>query len=274
VTWQIGASTGCCADTPLEPVLDALAAVGIPGIEIGIPPRCFNPWRRDHVEAVRTKFAATGIAAVSVHEPFGGPLDLSDPNSHHRCAAIGAILDAALALRTLGGRIVIVHPSHAPRGIDAASRLSHCADALQRLQDACDAIQMTLAIETPLPHLVGGAPDEFAWLVDRVGENARVCMDTSHATLGRNWDAFMSAVGPRIVHVHANDHFGRRDDHVPPGDGVIDWAHVGASLFTLGYSGWLMLELSCPNVPIGPYFRRAADGLVRQLQAAEPVRGA
>jgi sugar phosphate isomerase/epimerase len=271
MSWHIGASTGCCTDTPIEPVLDAVAAVGIAGVEIGTPPRHFDPWCRDHVKAVRARLEATGVAAVSMHAPFGGLLDLSDPNSHHRSAAVGAILNAALVLRDLGGRIIVVHPSDVPRGADAASRLSHSADALQRLQDACDAMQITLALETPLPHLVGGAPDEFAWLMDRVGENARVCIDTGHTTLGGHWDAFVAAVGPRIVHVHATDHFGSWDDHLPPGDGVIDWTHVGNTLRALRYSGWLMLELSCPSVPIGAYFRRAADNLARAVGTADAV---
>jgi len=271
MTWRIGASTGCCTDTPIEPVLDALASAGMPGVEIGTPPRHFDPWRRDHVDAVRARLAATGVVPVSMHAPFGGLLDLSDPNSHHRAAAIGAILNVALVLRELGGRIVVVHPSDVPRGPDAASRLSHSADSLQRLQDACDAMNITLAIETPLPHLVGGAPDEFAWLLDRVGDRARVCIDTGHTTLGRQWNAFIAAVGPRIVHVHATDHFGQYDDHLPPGDGTIDWLAIGASLRALRYDGWLMLELRCPDEPIGTFFRRAADALASRLGADSPV---
>jgi sugar phosphate isomerase/epimerase len=248
----------------MEPMLDALGSVGIQAVEIGTPGH-FDPWCRKQVDAMRARLAATGVSAVSVHAALGGPLDLSDPNSHHRNAAIGAILDAAVTLRELGGRIVVVHPSDVMRGADAASRLSHSADSLQRLQDACDAIDLTLAIETPLPHLVGGAPDEFAWLVDRVGENARVCIDTGHATLGCTWNAWMDAVGDRVVHVHATDHFGRHDDHLAPGDGVVDWRSIGNSLRTLGYDGWLMLELHCPAEPMAGYFRRAAEGLVGRL---------
>ena len=229
--------------------------------------------RRDQVEEVRARLAATGIAAVSVHAPFGGPLDLSDPNGHHRSAAIGAILDVAAVLRELGGAIVVAHPSDTPRGADAASRLSHSADSLRRLHDAVAAMGLTLAIETPLPHLVGGAADEFAWLVDRVGRDARVCIDTGHTTLGRQWDAFLAAVGRRIVHVHATDHFGRHDDHMPPGDGTIDWAQIGDGLRGIGYEGWVMLELRRPAEPIADYFRRAASALHAGLGAVPARKG-
>jgi sugar phosphate isomerase/epimerase len=265
MTWHIGASTGCCTEMPIGPVIEALRAAGIAGVEIGTPPRHFDPWRRDQVEAVRARLAATGIAAVSMHAPFGGLLDLSDPNSHHRNAAIGGILNAAQVLRELGGRIVVVHPSDVVRGADASSRLSHAADSLQRLQQACDELDMTLAVETPLPHLVGGSPDEFAWLVDRVGDRARVCIDTGHTTLGRHWEAILDAVGSRIVHVHATDHFGQYDDHLPPGDGSIDWAAIGDGLRRIGFDGWLMLELRCPNEPMAGYFERAAGALAERI---------
>jgi sugar phosphate isomerase/epimerase len=206
---------------------------------------------------------------VAVHAPFGGLLDLSDPNGHHRSAAIAAILDAAGLLARLGGRIVVVHASDVPRGPDAASRLAHAADSLQRLHDACARDGLTLAIETPMPHVVGGAVDEFAWLVDRIGRDARVCIDTGHATLGHQWDAFINALGRRIVHVHAADHRGRDDDHLPPGDGTIDWGHIGAGLRRIGYSGWVMLELRCTAEPMADSFRRAA-GTLRDRFAPAP----
>ena len=264
MSWRIGASTGCCPDQPLEPVIDALAAGGITAVELGAP-RYFAPWRREQADALRARLAAVGVSAVSVHAPFGGALDLSDPNGHHRSAAVGAILDAAAGLRELGGAIVVVHPSDVPRGTDAASRLAHAADSLCQLHESCAAIGATLAIETPLPHLVGGAVDEFAWLIDRIGSDARVCIDTGHATLGGQWDAFIGAVGRRIVHVHAADHLGREDDHLAPGDGTIDWAHIGASLHRIRYGGWLMLELRCTLRDVTACIVRAASSLEQGL---------
>jgi sugar phosphate isomerase/epimerase len=264
MSWRIGASTDCCPDQPLEPVIDALAAGGVTGVELGAP-RYFAPWRRDQADALRARLAAAGVSAVSVHAPFGGALDLSDSNGHHRSAAIGAILDAAAVLKALGGAIVVVHPSDVPRGADAASRLAHAADSLRQLHESCAAIGVTLAIETPLPHLVGGAVDEFDWLIGRIGPDARVCIDTGHATLGGQWDAFIGAVGRRIVHVHAADHFGREDDHLAPGDGTIDWAHIGASLQKIRYLGWLMLELRCTLPDVTACVLRAASSLEQRL---------
>ena len=49
-----------------------------------------------------------------------------------------------------------------------------------------------------------------------------VCLDTGHTTLGRHWRRFLTVAASRLTHVHANDHRGQSDDHLPPGDGRID----------------------------------------------------
>jgi sugar phosphate isomerase/epimerase len=59
--------------------------------------------------------------------------------------------------------------------------------------------------------------------------------------------------------VHVHDNRGHRDDHLPPGDGVIDWPDVVQSLKAASYDGWLMLELSCPPRDRSAYLSRAVE---------------
>jgi sugar phosphate isomerase/epimerase len=40
------------------------------------------------------------------------------------------------------------------------------------------------------------------------------------------------------------DNLGQRDDHMPPGQGTIDWAALFGALAQVGYSRTLMLELT------------------------------
>jgi sugar phosphate isomerase/epimerase len=266
VNWRIGASTGCCITRPIADVLDAMAGGPIRSVEISTPPRHFDPWSGAGIAAVRAHLGRLGIEAVSIHAPFGGDLELSDPTPHRRHAAIGAALTAAAALRDLGGSVVVVHVSDVTRDSrDVQERLRHSADALDVLARACDHMQMVLAVESPLPHLVGGHPDEFEWIMKRLNPSVRVCLDTGHTTLGHHWNRFLEIAGPRLVHVHANDHRGHHDDHLAPGDGVIDWRQIREGLAGLSYDGWIMLELSCPSGPLAPYFSRALEQLERLL---------
>jgi len=50
--------------------------------------------------------------------------------------------------------------------------------------------------------------------------------------------------GGRLITTHLQDNHGARDEHLPPGDGAIDWEDVAAALREIGYPGCLMLELT------------------------------
>jgi len=271
--WKLGISSGSCAECPILDILPALRASGARGIEIGTPPGHFDPWQDDQVDALDREIRAAALEPVSIHAPFGGSLDLADPNPHHRHAAIGAILTAATALRRLGGRMVVVHPSDLERnGHVASARLVDAARSLNVLSENLTGLSMTLLVESPLPHLIGGHPDEFAWLLSRLDSSVKVCLDTGHTALGRGWHRFVEVSAGRLAHVHAHDNRGHRDDHLPPGDGSIDWTEIARTLDEAGFDGWIMLELGRAPGDLGAYFRRAferAQTVIRNHRVAE-----
>lgn len=256
--WRLGISSGACAERPILDMIPILQASGAAGIEVGTPPRHFDPWQEQEIDALRDALARARLPAVSIHAPFGGVFDLADPNPRHRETAIDAMLTAARAIKRLGGHAVIVHPSDLERrhhNVDA--RLAGCAGGLKALADPCRQEGVTLVIESPLPHLIGGHPDEFAWLLGTVDESVRVCLDTGHAWLGRHWRRFVEVSDGRLMHVHANDNHGRWDDHLAPGDGAVDWDEIGSSLRDADFSGWIMVEMHCPGDEAERAFRRA-----------------
>jgi sugar phosphate isomerase/epimerase len=253
---------------PIVRTIDALRQGQVTAVELGTPPHHFNPWQRDQVEDLGHHLRQWSVTPIAIHAPFGGLLDLTDSNPHHRYAAIGAILTAASALRKLGGTYVVVHVSDVPRANqNVGERLAHGTQALRVLAEACEHMRATLVVETPLPHLIGGHPDEFASVIDALDRSVGVCFDTSHVTLGHHWDRFMDLVGERLMHVHANDHRGRYDDHLPPGEGIIDWTHIRDTLQQANFHGWIVLELvsSIESLPtfISTAMRRAQELLLR-----------
>jgi sugar phosphate isomerase/epimerase len=248
---------------PLVTTLRGMFDAGIRAVEIGTPPRHFAPMRREQLLEVSHRLRDYRIAPVAIHAPFGGLLDLTDPNPHHRNAAIGAILSAASVLRELGGSRVVVHVSDVARNVeDLDQRIAHATESLRVLARACAHMDTLLLVETPLPQLVGGHPDEFAALLKPLDRSVGACFDTSHATLGHHWDDFMRVAGERLVHLHANDHHGRADDHLTPGDGVVDWRHIRETLVAVGFDGWVVLELACPVGPLSEYM----SGAMRRAQ--------
>ena len=76
---------------------------------------------------------------------------------------------------------------------------------------------------------------------------------------GADPDPFFLEYGAHLVRyvlVFPLDH-GHRDDHLPPGDGNLDWADIAGSLKAIAFSGWIMLELRCPGPSPADDFRRA-----------------
>lgn len=263
--WRIGVSTGAFVGDA-SAAIDAIGTAGFQGVEVGTPPGHFDPWNLDQVRALASQLRRLEITPVSIHAPFGGLLDLSDPNPHHRHAAVGGILATASALRELGGRIVVVHTTDVPReGQDVGIRLADCASALAVLVRSCSHMGMTVAVENALPHLIGGHPDELAFVLARIGNEARVCFDTSHATLAPGWERWFDVVGERIVHVHANDHRGDRDAHLAPGDGIVPWDALGCRLRHAGFGGWVILELDRELTGSPEALSRAREQLLARL---------
>jgi sugar phosphate isomerase/epimerase len=61
-----------------------------------------------------------------------------------------------------------------------------------------------------------------------------------------------------------SDNRGSTDDHLPPGDGVIDWPRFQSALEAVGYAGVFMLEVS-GNGDIAAHVQRAVAGARRVL---------
>lgn len=71
----------------------------------------------------------------------------------------------------------------------------------------------------------------------------KVCLDTGHAQVANRDPARLMGtlkLPPATVHLH--DNHGRRDEHLIPGDGTIDWARFMPILAEAGYAGNLMVE--------------------------------
>ncbi|MFC1716079.1 sugar phosphate isomerase/epimerase family protein [Candidatus Poribacteria bacterium] len=75
--------------------------------------------------------------------------------------------------------------------------------------------------------------------------NIGICVDTGHANLGDLGAArAIRMAGSLLLTTHLQDNLGERDDHMPPGMGIIDWADVFRALVEIDYKRTLMLELT------------------------------
>ena len=186
-----------------------------------------------------------GLQSWSAHSWVPVPGDAAEATA--KLPAQLSSLDGASAL---GARVMVVH---APRGTcDLADAGQRCArrDALGMTLNelSTEAVKrgLTVAIENC------GDREDLEFLVATVAEldlaGIGFNIDTGHAVIhGMTPAEAIQLMGGRLCTTHLQDNFGRRDDHLPPGEGGIDWPETLAALKRVGYCGTLMVEISdCP----------------------------
>jgi len=250
---RLGMSTGGFIRGPIGDALPLIAGAGVRLLEISTWKPHFDLTDQGQVSSLRGALAWWGLEVWSLHSPFAWGAELGSPDPDNRQAALHMAEAAARVTAMLGGRVLVHHPLEAnlPAGDPGLrDRLAWAADSLARVREGCEALGILLAVEGMLPHLAGGRPGELAALTAGLGEAGwGYCLDTSHAALSAEgvvgWIRFM---GPRLTLVHASDNRGRDDDHLPPGQGDIDWAQVSRVLAETGYAGPFILELNPAHV--------------------------
>lgn len=172
----------------------------------------------------------------------------TDPSSHDpavRRAAVDELTRAIDLTRRCGAR-VLTGVTHSGWGVarsdgreDARSR---SAATLAELVAALDDADVTLGIEAVNrfeSDVVNTAADATN-LCEAIGSpRIGVHLDTFHMNIEEAsfFDACTTA-GDRLVHVHVVDH-----DRGAPRDGRIPWDELARGLRSVGYDGWIGLEL-------------------------------
>ena len=120
---------------------------------------------------------------------------------------------------------------------------------LENWADLCAAFYMELAEEyRGLTLCIENSqdldPEPLEALMKRTGDSVRVCLDIGHAHYsGTPLEAWFDVLGPSIACLHLSDNRGRFDDHLPLGDGGIDWAMADRLYQGLGKELPMTLEV-------------------------------
>lgn len=270
--WEIGLSTGIAYRHPILGTLAPIAAGGFKSIEVSTSPHHFHFDRAEAVAHARKRIDELGLRVVSLHAPFGPEIDVTSTRPAVRRKTLERLDHAADALSALGGRFFVIHPGSEDSrwSWDRDGNLARAADALRHVHESCRSRGILLTVETPLPHLLGGALDDLSWILSQLpSEGTGVCLDTSHTSLGGLLYQAIERFGPRLVHIQASDNRGVYDDHLPPGAGKIDWRAFLAALKGIDYQGALLLEITGDG-DVGPNVRASAEA-ARWLRELDPA---
>lgn len=92
-------------------------------------------------------------------------------------------------------------------------------------------------------------PEQMIDLIDTLnsmhGPHFAACLDTGHAAVvGQDPAAMLRKLGSRTQVLHIHDNNGILDQHLLPGEGIIDWDDVTGALSEIGYTGTFNTEAS------------------------------
>lgn len=243
MTRPIGMSTSLLWPASLPEAIEAIGRAGFPFAEIAPGHLTRDLDGPEQARSLRCAMSQVGVRAWSVHAPFGGENDLGAeaPGSTGAAARLSRTCDLAAAA---GAAVLVVHPTDQQRpAAGPGALLERVRASLAAVQPACQRTGVTLAIELMLPHLVGGRADELVWLCERLpSERVGVCLDIAHASFGPSIAEAAQVLADRVRLVHVSDNDGRRDAHLFPGEGRIDWNGVRAILDRAQYGGPVVVE--------------------------------
>ena len=248
-----------------------VAAHGFDAVEV-FATRSHFDYRDAHaVEQLASWLADTRLELHSVHAPafdalsggrWVGSYSNASGDETRRQAAL-AETEAALAIaRVVPFRYLVVHlgtPDLQIGANDSGSSRALSRDDNQRnaarrsveeIAGMAERVRVRVALEV-IPNSLSSA-SALSELIeeDLEGVDVGICLDYGHAhVMGDVGDA-VEAVSGHLWTTHVHDNHGKRDDHLVPYGGSIDWDAAMMATQKIGYDGALMLEVGDTGDPV------------------------
>ena len=215
---------------------------------------CGDDWERHVDEVIQTRDEC-GITFYQTHPVFrpGAIVAYSNPEDEafywkmmHRCLEITA---------RIGAKWAVLHPSNVPETLDWAPQLEKNHRDFDECVDLAAKLGIGVAFENMVeppkggekPHRFSSYPEELLALHDSYNcDYVKLCWDFGHGNTAvpeRHPEA-IRMLGDKLVCVHVDDNFGKKDDHYLPFRGNIRWEEVMPVLKEINFPGVLDLELN------------------------------
>jgi sugar phosphate isomerase/epimerase len=195
---------------------------------------------------------ATELSLHAVHAPttvsysggqWGETLSLAAADETRRQHAVAETITSLGLASVVPFQFLVVHlgvPSSEP----TANSRGAVARSLDAIAEAAEAVNVTLALEL-IPNALSTAARLVQWLEEDVDlGRAGLCLDVGHAHIGADVMEAVEICSGHILTTHLHDNRGRRDDHLVPGMGSIDWDAVMLAFQKVGYDGAWIFELA------------------------------
>ncbi len=187
--------------------------------------------------------------------PFTPPawdINLTSENKAIREASFSEYKKSIEFAGMIGASHVVIHPGFCFSPVfDRKLAQDRATDYINQLCEVAKPLNVKLVIEN-----VGYngssmfTQDEFASFLDSIDETAGYLIDTGHAHLN-GWDIpkLIKDTKERLLAIHIHDNSGVADEHLPVGEGTIQWEGIFAAIKELPEHCQLILEYA-PMTPL------------------------
>lgn len=233
-------------------LLEHAEQAGAQAIEIFAARQHFDYTSREHVLEIANWFRSNTLQPFSMHAPLypdremgrgGTPgVNVLHPEKARRIDAMDEIKRALETAEHIQFSNLIVHlgersDAWSPRTIEYA------ITALEHLGAFARPLGVRLLVENLLSDPT--TPEHLVTILD-MGHlpNIGVCLDLGHANMTVGVGSAIGTLGYRIASVHVHDNHCIKDEHLWPGDGLIDWPATVQALKKIEPAPATVLEIS------------------------------
>ncbi len=239
---KIAASTLFMLDKPLEDIFNELVELPVKRIEVADSGNhALNPRRVERLQ----ELAASYELKYSIHAPYADT-NLAADDDLIREWVLKRVRASIRFASELDAECLVIHPGWTTaterfmRGRSWELNLR----SLHWLMRYAGEYGVELLIENvpnPTPYLLVSV-DDFDLFEEEMNPSMNIVLDVAHAHLQGEEFRFINEYGYKIRHVHVSDNFGESDEHLPLGEGNINWKRVIDDLGATGFDGWLVIE--------------------------------
>jgi sugar phosphate isomerase/epimerase len=261
--------------------LDQVASYGFEAIELFATRSHFDYHDDAAVAGLAQWLGETGLTLASVHAPI---TDLFGAGDRWKATYSNAVTDAALRqaavretaaalqiARRIPFAVLVVH-----LGTPASKRNpgdNNRGAALRSVEEICrlaEPLGVKIGLEV-IPNALS-APAALVSMLERDldSPSAGICLDFGHAFLGGDVPDAIETAAEHLWSTHVHDNHGRKDEHLVPFQGSIDWDAALMSMQKIGFDGTYLMELANTSEPAAVLeeARRARQRFERTLTHA------
>lgn len=195
-----------------------------------------------------------GVRLHSVHAPiteflhgttWGPPFSTGSAQAAHRARTIEECTHALRLAEQAPYDYLVLHlgvpDEYAPPTGD--NQRDAVLKTLDALLPVAEAVGVRIAVEV-IPNALSTARQLVRMIEEEELPGLGICLDVGHARLQGDVLEALETVAGYLVTTHLHDNGGRKDDHLVPFAGVIDWPELAIGFQKVGYDGTLLFELA------------------------------